>query len=78
MHTNLFAKTRKLHILQLPILIFKKSIISDMQHAQNKFFYEYIQILLKIILNCMNLQIATQLIMMLFFNNHDENCYPVN
>ena len=26
----------------------------------------------------MNLQIATQLIMMLIFNNHDENCYPVN
>ena len=28
----------------------------------------------------MNLQIATQLIMMfnMIFNNHDENCYPVN
>ena len=26
----------------------------------------------------MNLQIATQLIMMFIFNNHDENCYPVN
>ena len=32
MNTNLFAKTRKLHILQLPILIFKNSIISDMHH----------------------------------------------
>ena len=32
MHTNLFAKTRKLHNLQLPILISKKSIISDMYH----------------------------------------------
>ena len=26
----------------------------------------------------MNLQIATQLVMMLIFNNHKENCYPVN
>ena len=26
----------------------------------------------------MNLQIATQLIMMFNFNNHKENCYPVN
>ena len=26
----------------------------------------------------MNLQIATQLIMMLIFNNHKEICYPVN
>ena len=26
----------------------------------------------------MNLQIATRLIMMFNFNNHDENCYPVN
>ena len=35
-------------------------------YAQNKISYEYIQliIVLKIILNCMNLQIATQLIMM--------------
>ena len=32
MHTNLFAKNRKLHNLQLPILISKKSIISDMHH----------------------------------------------
>ena len=32
MHTNLFAKTRKLHNLLLPILISKKSIISDMHH----------------------------------------------
>ena len=32
MHTNLFAKNRKLHNLQLPILISKKSINSDMHH----------------------------------------------
>ena len=32
MHTNLFAKNRKLQNLQLPILISKKSIISDMHH----------------------------------------------
>ena len=32
MHTTLFAKTRKLHNLQLPRLIFKKSFISDMHH----------------------------------------------
>ena len=32
MHTNLFAKTRKLHNLQLPILISKKLNISDMHH----------------------------------------------
>ena len=32
MHTNLFAKNRKLHNLQLPILILKKSTISDMHH----------------------------------------------
>ena len=33
MHTNLFAKkNRKLHNLQLTILILKKSIISDMHH----------------------------------------------
>ena len=32
MNTNLFAKSRKLHNLQLPILISEKSIISDMHH----------------------------------------------
>ena len=32
MRTNLFAKNRKLHNLQLPILISKISIISDMHH----------------------------------------------
>ena len=32
MPTNLFAKNRKLHNLQLPILVSKKSIISDMHH----------------------------------------------
>ena len=37
-------------------------------YAQNEIFYEYIQILfLKIILNCMNLQFATQLNMMFNF-----------
>ena len=39
MHTNLFAKNRKLHNLQLPILISKKSIISDMRHRG---MYRYI------------------------------------
>ena len=38
MHTNLFAKNRKLHNLQLPILISKKSIISDMHYPA---FYIY-------------------------------------
>ena len=32
MNTNLFAKNRKLHNLQLPILFSKKSNISDMHH----------------------------------------------
>ena len=32
MYTNLYAKNRKLHNLQLPILISEKSIISDMHH----------------------------------------------
>ena len=32
MYTNLFAKNRKLHNLQLSILIFKKLNISDMHH----------------------------------------------
>ena len=32
MHTNLFAKNRKLHNLQLPIPILKNSIISDLHH----------------------------------------------
>ena len=32
MHTNLFAKNRKLHNLQLPILISIKAVISDMHH----------------------------------------------
>ena len=41
MHTNLFAKNRKLHNLQLPILISKKSIISDMHHPTT---YMYINI----------------------------------
>ena len=33
MLTKLYAKNRKLHNLQLPILISKKSIISDMHHS---------------------------------------------
>ena len=64
MHTNLFAKNRKLHNLQLPILISKKLIISDMHHRA---MYMYInfqqnqasrsvktctQIYLQIIMNC--------------------------
>ena len=32
MHTNLFAKNRKLHNLQLAILISKNSIILDIHH----------------------------------------------
>ena len=32
MHTNLFAKNRKLHNLQLQILNSKNSIISDIHH----------------------------------------------
>ena len=39
MHTKLSAKNRKLHNLQLPILISKKSIISDMHHPE---IYMYI------------------------------------
>ena len=76
MHTNLFAKNRKLQNLQLPILISKKSIISDMHHPA---IYMYInfqqnqasrsttaskpctQIYLKIIINCINLQLTTRI-----------------
>ena len=39
MHTSVFAKNRMLHNLQLPILISKKSIISDMYHPA---MYKYI------------------------------------
>ena len=42
MHTNLFAKNRKLHNLQLPIFILKKSIISDMHHPA-MYMYTYFQ-----------------------------------
>ena len=41
MHTNLFAKDRKLHNLQLSILISKNSIISDIHH---RVMYMYINI----------------------------------
>ena len=74
MHTNLFAKNRKLHNLQLPILISKKSIISNMHHPA---MYMYInfqqkqasidqskpctQIYLQIIINCINLQLAIRI-----------------
>ena len=44
MHTNLFAKNRKLHNLQvLPILISKKSIISDMHHRVMYMFINFQQ-----------------------------------
>ena len=41
MDANLFAKNRKLHNLQLPILISKTSIISDIHHRT---MYMYINI----------------------------------
>ena len=43
MHTNLFAKNRKLHNLQLPILILKKSIISDMHHGATYMYINFQQ-----------------------------------
>ena len=71
MHTNLFAKSRKLHNLQLPILILKKnqlfqtciilqctciSIFSKIRLVdQSK---PCTQIYLQIIINCINLQLA--------------------
>ena len=42
MHTNLFAKNRKLHNFQLPILISKNSIISDIHHRA-MYMYIYFQ-----------------------------------
>ena len=44
MHTNLFAKNRKLHNLQLPILISKKNIISDTQHRAMYMYINFQQI----------------------------------
>ena len=41
MHTNLFAKNRKLLNLQLPILISKKSIISDMHHRATYMYINF-------------------------------------
>ena len=43
MHTNLFAKYRKLHNLQLSILISKKSIISDMHHRKTYMYINFQQ-----------------------------------
>ena len=43
MHTNLFAKNRKLHNLQLPILILKKSNISDMHHRATYMYINFQQ-----------------------------------
>ena len=62
MHTNLFAKDRKLHKLQLPILISIKSIISDMHHPA---IYMYI--------NCQQNQASRSVKTVqtnLFENNH--------
>ena len=75
MHTNLFAKNRKLHNLQLPILISKNSIISDIHHRAmymyNLSIFSKImlvdqskpctQIDLQIIMNCINLQLALRI-----------------
>ena len=43
MHTNLFAKNLKLHNLQLPILISKKLIISDMHHRTTYMYVNFQQ-----------------------------------
>ena len=43
MHTNLFAKNRKLHNLQLPTLILKKIIISDMHHRATYMYINFQQ-----------------------------------
>ena len=43
MYTNLFAKNLKLHNLQLPILISKKSIISDMHHPAMNMYMNFQQ-----------------------------------
>ena len=44
MHTNLFAKNRKLHnILQLLILISKNSIISDIHHRAMHMYINFQQ-----------------------------------
>ena len=62
MHTNLFAKNRKLHNLQLPILISIKSIISNMHHPA---IYMYI--------NCQQNQASRSVKTVqtnLFKNNH--------
>ena len=74
MHNNLFAKNRKLHNLQLPILISKKSIISDMHHPAIYMYINFQQnqlvdqskpctqiYLHKIIINCINLQLAIRI-----------------
>ena len=43
MHTNLSVKNRKLHILQLPKLFFKKLIISDMHHRATYMYINFQQ-----------------------------------
>ena len=43
MHTNLVAENRKLHNLQLPMLISKKSIISDMHHPAMNMYINFQQ-----------------------------------
>ena len=73
MHTNLFAKNRKLHNLQLPILISKKSIFQTciiLQCTCISIFSKIrlvdqskpcTQIYLQIIINCINLQLAIRI-----------------
>ena len=46
-------------------------------HKTN-FFMNIFKYCFKNYIQLMNLQIATQLIMIINCNNHDENCYPVN
>ena len=43
MYTILFAKNRKLHNLQLPILVSQKSIISDMHDHPAMYMYINLQ-----------------------------------
>ena len=40
-HTNLFAKNRKLQNLQLPIVIFKKSIFSELSHRKTYMYINF-------------------------------------
>ena len=73
MHTNLFAKNRKLHNLQLPILNSKNSIIWDIHHRAMYIISIFskirladqskpcTEIYLQIIINCINLQLAIRI-----------------